>query len=58
MTLNEIIEKHPEYADLEVVIYSIDGSYHYVGDDAYSSGAMYKSHDEEEKIDVLVFSAD
>ena len=56
MTLKEIIKKHPELADLEVVVYSTDGSYHYVGNDG--SGTFYKSRDEFENIDVLVFSGD
>ena len=55
MTLNEILEKHPEYGDLQVVVYSVDGAYHYV-DGPWGLGAMYKAHDEEEGIDVLVFA--
>lgn len=36
-TLNDIIKKHPEYADLPVVIYREDGEYDWVG----ASGSVY-----------------
>lgn len=58
MTLNEIIKENPELADLEVVVYSNDGMYHYVNNGPYGSGTFYKSRDEFECKDVLVFSAD
>jgi hypothetical protein len=58
MTLNEIIKNNPEFGDLPVVVYGADGEYHYVGDYSYGSGDFYKSYDEDEELDVLVFTAD
>jgi len=58
MTLNEILKKNPEWGDLEVAVYSTDGTLHYVSDGAYGTGMCYKSHDDWENEDVLVFSAD
>lgn len=58
MTLNDIIKKNPELGDLEVVVYSTDGTYHYVSDGPNGTGAYYKSRDDWENIDVLVFSGD
>ena len=58
MTLNEIINKNPELGDLEIVVYSTDGTYYYVSDGAKGSGTYYKSRDDWQNKDVLVFSAD
>jgi len=38
-TLNDLIKKHPEYADLPVVIYRDNGDYDWVG----WSGRVYES---------------
>lgn len=57
MTLKEMIEQNPEWADLDVVVYSPDGEYHYVG----ASGSVYVDDQDEgddaPNIPVLVFSA-
>ena len=58
MTLNEILKKNPELGDLEVVVYSADGTYHYVSDGPTGSGTVYKSRDDWQNKDVLIFSAD
>jgi len=58
MTLRELMEKHPEMADMPIVVYSEDGTYHYVSDGPHGSGAFYQGRDEFEDIDVLVFSGD
>ena len=58
MTLRELIEKHPEMADMPIVVYSTDGAYHYVSDGPYGTGMFYQGRDEFENLDVLVFSAD
>ena len=58
MTLNDIIKKTPEWGDLEVVVYSTDGTYHYVSDGAYGTGMVYKARDDWYNKDVLVFSGD
>ena len=56
-TLRELLEEHPEYADLPVAIYRSDGTYHYIN----RSGSVYihkdriKTPDEPEG-PVLVFS--
>jgi hypothetical protein len=34
MTPRQLIEKHPEWADLPMVVYTSDGSYEHVGDSA------------------------
>ena len=49
MTLTQLITEHPEWADLEIVIFCPDGSYTRIGEDA---GMVYKNKDE----NVLVFS--
>jgi hypothetical protein len=52
-TLNQILKAHPEWGDLDVVVYRSDGSYDYVG----ASGAVYEAPDEnEENRRVLVFA--
>ena len=57
MTLRELIAQHPEMADLDIVVYSPDGEYHYVG----ASGSVYVDEqdegDEASNVPVLVFSA-
>jgi len=45
MTLRELMEQHPEMADLPIVVYSSDGSYHYIG----GSGMFYKHEDRTEE---------
>lgn len=49
-TLSELLKRHPEWADLPIVIYTEDEEYHFVG----CSGSVYEDEDEDEKI--LVFS--
>lgn len=56
MTLKELIEKYPEWENLQVVVYSPDGEYHYVSDDAYGLGSVYKAKDHRENIEMVVFS--
>jgi len=64
ITLRQLLEQHPEWADLQMVVYSPEGHYDYVG----CSGSVYKGEDFSEpamdvedprniKTDVLVFSA-
>lgn len=52
-TLKTLLEKHPEWGDLPLVVYCPDGHYDWVG----AAGSAYPSRDENEGIDVLVFSA-
>jgi len=54
MTLNELIKKHPELADLPVVVYSPDGAYDFIGDDG--PGMFYEGYDHDEGVKVLVFA--
>jgi hypothetical protein len=60
-TLRTLIEKHPEWANLPIVVYRTDGSYDFIG----CSGSIYTGEcTEEDKIanpeikteSVLVFS--
>ncbi len=44
MTLRELIEQHPEWADLPIVVYREDGHYDYVG----CSGTVYEDEDRQE----------
>lgn len=55
MTLREMIEQHPEWADLDVVLYTDSGDYEYVG----ASAGVYVDVDLAENPlgQVLVFSA-
>jgi hypothetical protein len=53
MKLKELYEKHPEWHDLELVIYCPDGHYDYIED---GTGFIYEAKDEIENIDVLVVS--
>ena len=61
MTLKEILEKHPEWADLRVVVMDPnEGNYHYVSDGPYGSGMLYEAneYDDNENIigNLLVFT--
>ena len=47
MTLRELVEKHPEYLDRELVVLHEDGGYSYF--------EPYEAFDLEEKCEVLVF---
>ena len=49
MTLKKLLDNHPEYKDLELAVYTADGSYFYPSD---SNGGIYISKDED--VDVLV----
>lgn len=49
-TLKTLLEKHPEWADLPIVVYQSEGRYDYVG----AAGLVYEDEDEEGK--VLVFA--
>lgn len=51
-TLNELLKIHPEYGDLPVAILREDGNLDYI----CGAALVYPSHDEEEKIDILVFT--
>lgn len=51
-TLNELLRKHPEYGDLPVVVAREDGYLDYLS----GSAMVYPSYDEDEKIEILVFS--
>lgn len=51
-TLRSLIEQHPEWADLPIVVYREDGSYDWVG----HSGDVYTDKDEDEDATVLVFA--
>lgn len=57
MTLKEMIEQHPEWADLDVVVYSVSGDYEYVG----GSADVYVDIDGDDESGnapkVLVFTA-
>ncbi len=55
MTPRDIITLHPEWADLDIVIYTDSGDYEYVG----AQAGMYTDtdHDETPPNPVLVFSA-
>ncbi len=50
MNLKELLKQHPEYADLDVVIYEDTGELHYLGD----SGMCYVVSDQ--GTEVLVFA--
>ncbi len=56
MTLREMIEQHPEWADLDIVVYSVDGDYEYVG----ASASVYEDIDRDDESGnapkVLVFA--
>lgn len=53
MTVKEILEKHPEWADLPIVVQNNNGDFDYVG----ASGSVYSVCDPEEKnLRVLVFT--
>lgn len=49
-TLKELLEEHPEWADLPIAVYNPQGGYDYVG----CSGDVYSDDDGESSI--LVFS--
>jgi hypothetical protein len=51
VTLRKLMEKHPEVADLPMVVYCPDGHYDWVG----AAGGVYVSETEGGK--VLVFTA-
>jgi hypothetical protein len=53
-TLKQLLEQHPEWADLPMAILRIDGEIDYIG----AAGAVYESETEEEgkKIKILIFS--
>lgn len=53
-TLRELMAKHPEWADLPIVVSDSEAEYHYIG----ASGDVYDSIDEGEDppIKVLVFT--
>jgi len=55
MTLREMIEQHPEWADRDIVVYTSIGDYEYIG----ASAGVYPDEDEAESPPnpVLVFSA-
>ncbi len=58
MTLRELIEKHPEFADIDVVVYNgNEGEYSYID----GSGTVYideqDDYDSCPNVPVLVFSA-
>jgi len=54
MTLKEMIEQHPEWADLDVVLYTDSGDYEYVG----ASASVYAVKSSPNlPHPVLVFSA-
>ena len=55
MTLKEMIEQHPEWADLDVVLYTDSGDYEYVG--ASAGAYIDRDHAESPPHPVLVFSA-
>jgi hypothetical protein len=63
-TLKTLLEKHPEWADLPIVVYRPDGTTHYIGGSGYCySSKDYEDFEEvgEEEIkkrpdNVLVFS--
>ena len=46
MTLKELLTQHPEYEDLDVAVYSIDGNHHYLG----ASCSAY-THEEMKDVD-------
>ena len=56
MTLKELLDANPDWADLPVVVYCEDGSYDYVG----QAGSAYRHKEileDGESIDVVVFAA-
>jgi hypothetical protein len=53
VTLRMLMEKHPEIADLPIVVYCEDGHYDWVG----AAGAVYVGDDPEDGEKVLVFSS-
>ena len=55
MTLKEMIEQNPEWADLDVVLYTDSGDYEYVG--AQAGVYTDTDHAETPPRSVLVFSA-
>jgi len=63
MTLRELIEQHPEWADMPIAVASVCGDLDYIGD--YGSGLVYEGEDfpddqeyvEGEGDPVLIFSA-
>ncbi len=55
VTLRKLIEQNPEWADLPLVVYNVNGDYEYVG----GSASVYNHVDEDdsgEETDVLVFA--
>jgi len=56
MTLRELIEEHPEWADLPIVIYNVCGEYEYVGGSASVYEHIDDDWDAENPPKVLVFA--
>ena len=59
VTLKQILEKNPEYADLPIVVIDNNGYISYVSnhDDHLGAATYYGGKDYDEEEDVLVFSA-
>ena len=55
MTLKELLDANPDWADLPIVVYREDGTYDYVG----GAGSAYRhkeTTEDGESIDVVVFA--
>ena len=52
MTLKEILAEHPEWADLPVAVYRVDGEHELVGE----SATVYEYEDEETKEKFVIFA--